>query len=104
MEIAKIIQSIETERDNITSHASEEAKNDLLMIDDIFFATCHGKIIEKYPADKPYPSYLIFGETIDGKPVHSVWAFDQDDKIAVLVTVYRPHSELWDEWVIRKKQ
>ena len=32
----------------------------------------HGEIIEDYPAAKPYPSCLIYGEIFSGDPVHSV--------------------------------
>ncbi len=59
MKILTIIKSVRAKRVNITHHAKEEAKNDLLLLDDIFKSIYNGEIIEDYPPDKPFPSCLI---------------------------------------------
>ncbi|QTA86151.1 DUF4258 domain-containing protein [Desulfonema magnum] len=102
MKIHKIIRAIETNCVNITLHARKEAKDDSLRLDDIFFSTCHGEIIEDYPDDFPYPSCLIYGRSSSDDPVHSVWAYDSENEIAVLITVYRPDPERWTHWKERK--
>ena len=48
MKIDEIIEAIESNRVNITHHAREESKNDLLLLDEIFYSTRRGKIIEDY--------------------------------------------------------
>jgi len=103
MKIDDIIEAIRLNRVNITLHARKEAKEDLLKSDDIFFSTCYGEIIEDYPDDFPYPSCLIYGKKPSDEPVHSVWAYDSESKIAVLITVYRPDPERWIDWKERKK-
>ena len=103
MNINTIINSVQSNRVNITHHARVEAKNDSLRLDDIFFATCNGEIIEDYPTDEPYPSCLIYGQSEAGEPVHCVWAHDSETTISILITVYRPDPELWIDWKERKK-
>ena len=104
MEIKNIIKAIERNRVNITKHAREEAKNDSLILDDIFFSTRNGEIIEDYPDDKPFQSCLIYGKSSSDDPIHSVWAYDFSTKIAVLITVYRPDPNLWINMKERKKK
>ncbi|MCF8143092.1 MAG: DUF4258 domain-containing protein [Deltaproteobacteria bacterium] len=58
--------------------------------------------MEHYPTDKPYPSCLIYGQTFGGDPVHSVWAFNDDNQWAVLITVYRPDCQRWIDFRKRR--
>jgi len=98
MDIANIIEAIRADRIRITDHADEEAEADRLTFDEIYFSAFHGEIIEDYPADKPYPSCLIYGQTFGGDPVHSVWAYNEHNGWAVLITVYRPDPVRWIGW------
>ena len=104
MSIAQIIEAIRENRVRITDHADEEAEADGLTFDEIYLSVLHGEIIEDYPEDKPYPSYLIYGQTFGGDPVHSVWAYNKRNRWAVLITVYRPDPDRWINWRERKKQ
>jgi hypothetical protein len=102
VKLEHIIESIRRARLRITEHADEEAQDDRLSFDEILASVLDGEIIEEYPDDKPFPSCLILGETADGEPVHSVWAYNEEIRWAVLVTVYRPDAELWINWRIRR--
>ena len=102
MNISDIAEAIRSDRIRITDHADEEARADDLILDEIFHSVFHGEIIEDYPDDKPYPSCLIYGENINGKPVHSVWAYNEANQWVVFITVYRPNPELWINWRERK--
>lgn len=66
-------------------------------------AICSGKIIEEYPGDTPYPSILIFGNTISNRPLHMVCAYNELETMAIVVTVYQPKPELWVDYMRRKK-
>ena len=90
MNIQDIIEAIETKQVRISDHAKDEAKEDSLMLNDIFHSVRNGEIIEDYSNDKPYPSCLIYGKTDRKEPLHSVWAFKGKKKKAVLITVFRP--------------
>ena len=54
-----------------------------------------GKKIETYPSDKPFPSYLILG-FIDHKAIHVVAADDNETKQTIIITVYEPDPQKWD--------
>jgi len=102
MEIDNIIDAIRHNRIKITDHADEEAENDQLTFDEVYFSVLNGEVIEDYPDDKPYPSCLIYGRTFSGDPIHSVWAFNEQSKWAVLITVYRPDPSQWIDWRKRR--
>jgi hypothetical protein len=104
MNVTDFIEAVQANRVRITDHADEEAQADRLSLDEIYFSVLHGEIIERYPADKPYPSCLIYGRTFGGDPVHSVWAYNKQSRWAVLITVYRPDPELWIDWRKRRTQ
>lgn len=103
MNIHNIVDAIRYNRVRITDHADEEAKADNLTFDEIYFSVLHGEIIENYSNDKPYPSCLIYGQTFSGDPVHSVWAYNEKNQWAVLITVYRPDPNVWIDWRERKR-
>jgi len=102
MEIIDIIEAIKAHRIRITDHADEEAESDQLTFDEIYFTVANGEVIEDYPDDRPYPSCLIYGNTFGGDPVHSVWAFNNENKWAVLITAYRPDPNLWIDFRNRR--
>ncbi len=95
MEIKVICDSVKNHRIKITDHGDEEAQEDDLSYKEIFYSVIHGEIIKDYPDDKPYPSCLILGKNKNGNPIHSVWAYNNLNKWAVLITVYRPDPDLW---------
>lgn len=103
MSLNSIVDAIHNSRVRISDHADEEAEADELIFDEIYFSVLHGEIIEDYPHDRPYPSCLIYGMTFGGDPVHSVWAYNEENQWAVLVTVYRPDPGLWINWRERKR-
>lgn len=103
MQISDINDAIREDRVRITDHADEEAREDRLTIGDVFFSVLHGEIIEDYPTDKPYPSCLVYGRTADGNPVHTVWAYNEANSWAVLITVYRPDPSRWVGWRERRR-
>lgn len=102
MTIGEIVDAIRDNRLRITDHADEEAQADKLTLDEIFFSVFQGEIIEAYPGDKPYPSCLIYGATFTDEPVHSVWAYNEANQWAVLITVYRPDPNRWVGWRKRR--
>jgi hypothetical protein len=104
MDIQNIIRAIDSLQYRITDHADEEAQDDRLKFDEIFESVRHGEVIEDYPTDRPYPSCLIYGSNTKGSPIHSVWAYNEDNHWAVLITVYRPDPTRWVNWRERRKE
>ena len=102
MTIDEIVDAVRNNRLRITDHADEEAQADKLTFDEIFFSVFQGEIIEEYAHDRPYPSCLVYGDTFTDEPVHSVWAYNEDTRWAVLITVYRPDPHRWIDWRTRR--
>ena len=54
-------------------------------------------IVEEYPDDRPYPSVLVLGRTSEGRPVHVVCAYAPEEDQLIVITVYEPDPNRWDE-------
>ena len=66
------------------------------------FLTC--ELIEDYPAGpRPFPDCLVLGVSSSGETFHAVAAIDLEGIRLLVVTVYRPNSEEWQNgWRIRR--
>jgi len=53
-----------------------------------------GKVIQHYPQDKPYPSYLLLAES-NNQPLHIVVARNKADNHCYVTTAYIPSSKIW---------
>jgi hypothetical protein len=54
-----------------------------------------GEVIEDYPDDTPFPSFLLLG-SVAGESLHVVVARDPGDGRCYIVTLYWPDPELWE--------
>ena len=71
---------------------------------DVNAALLTGKVIEDYPTDKPYPSYLWLGHA-NSKTLHIVYADNHEENERIIITVYEPDPNLWSaDLASRKKQ
>ena len=61
---------------------------------DIENCILNGEIIEEYPDDYPYCSYLILGVTINNQNLHVVCGIG-DNKLWI-ITAYFPSSDKWE--------
>lgn len=64
--------------------------------DAVVSAIHSGEVIESYPDDEPYPSYLMLG-FVGETPIHVLAGFDVESSAAIVVTVYVPDPALWSE-------
>ncbi len=103
--INNIKACFENERLFYSAHARNEMEFETygeIKENEVHEAVLSGKIIEAYPDDTPYPSCLINGRTLDGRPIHIVCAFSRDENIAIVITVYEPDPGLWIDFSRRK--
>lgn len=61
---------------------------------DIDTALSNGKVIEDYPNDYPLPSCLWLGY-VGSKPIHIVFAENQQTHERIIITVYEPNPVQW---------
>ena len=87
----------------ITKHARIRLEERGIRMDDIVTAINHGEIIKEYADDKPLPSCLILGKSIDDKSLHLV--ISKDKEFIYLITAYFPDSNPWeDDFRTRKER
>ena len=54
-----------------------------------------GGIIEQYPDDTPFPSCLILGASVAGRPLHVVCAVNPGVNCC-MITAYYPNPDKWE--------
>ena len=55
----------------------------------------NGIIIEEYLDDKPYPSFLALSSK--KRPLHVVFAKNDEDNEIIIITAYYPDKDKWSE-------
>ena len=78
-----------------TEHVALRLRERGLKRADVIACTENGEIIEQYPDDSPFPSYLISGTCKTGKPLHVVVGLDFD-VLCCIITAYRPDLDKWE--------
>lgn len=72
-----------------------------IKVDDIKSVLNNGEIIENYPDDYPYPSYLILGISLKNAYIHVVCGIAETE--LWLITAYFPNPAKWSaDFKIRK--
>lgn len=101
MDISQITDSIRANTVDVTFHAGEKMEERGLSEEEVYRSALQGEIIEDYPDELPHPACLVLGLTPNGEPLHSVWGYNEDERIAILVTAYRPDPSRWIDWRTR---
>jgi len=79
-----------------TRHAFERLFERAVHPDAVLGIIHEGEVVASYPDDLPYPSVLILGFE-GGKAPHVVVAQDPENRICIVVTVYKPDPKLWND-------
>ena len=104
--LEKIRLCFETDKVLYSRHAKFEMEHEefgVIFDFDIAEAIENGMVIEDYPQDSPFPSVLIFGETVKGRPIHVVCGYDGNEDRTIVVTTYEPDPEKWYSHRERRK-
>jgi hypothetical protein len=78
-----------------SSHAVRRMFARRLSEAEVKIAIDSGTIIESYPDDTPFPSYLVL-DFIDGSPIHVVYSIDESTNIIYVITAYNPDPGIWE--------
>jgi Domain of unknown function (DUF4258) len=62
---------------------------------EVKIAIDRGTIIESYPDDTPFASYLVL-YFINGCPIHVVYSIDESTNIIYIITAYNPDPGIWE--------
>lgn len=79
----------------LTKHAKQRLVEREIAVADIVNCIKTGEIIKQYEDDKPLPSCLILGMSVQDRYMHIVASHDGD--FIYLITVYYPTSEHWED-------
>ena len=81
-------------------HAVQRMAERNIREEDVAHVIAHGKEIESYPADVPYPSRLVLG-WIANRPIHVVAATTTHE--IIIITVYEPNPGQWQPGFEKRK-
>ena len=87
----------------IRRHAFEQMYTRKISEEEIEEIIKTGEIIESYPDDYPFPSYLICG-TSGSRLLHVVAAFNEEEDEIIIITSYEPDEEHFNSGKIRRKE
>jgi hypothetical protein len=83
------------ERDyRFTLHAGDRMTERGISVSEVEDALLSGnaEVIEEYPEDPRSPSFLAFGTTESGRPLHIQCTYPPN---VVIITAYEPNAEEW---------
>lgn len=93
MDIERLRALNKLEQIAITEHARRRLIERGISVNDIIRCIDTGEIIKQYEDDRPFPSSLILGTSIDGKYIHVVASHDSE--WIYLITAYHPDTDVW---------
>lgn len=87
-----------------STHGLKELATESLSVRDVEVALQRAEVIEDYPhLHRFLPDCLTLSFDHAGQPLHSVVAVNQSRDYILIVTVYRPTAEEWEnDWRTRK--
>lgn len=83
-------------RIEFSGHAVRRMFERRITEDAVVGAILKGDVIAEYPDDKPYPSFLVLGESGE-HPLHVVLGVEPASKVGLVITVYVPEPNLWSD-------
>jgi hypothetical protein len=92
--IGQIRQKLEADRFEFSRHAVDQGIRRNVSVQEIRESMANGEIIEEYPEDKSWPSYLIYGRTNEGRPLHVQYSHPSRQLVKI-VTLYEPDPARW---------
>ena len=101
--IEEIRQAFKNGRYEYSLHAVDQSILRHILRREIEEAIEEGEIIEDYPEDKYGASCLIYGTTIQGRPLHVQCSYPSKPKVKV-ITVYQPDPEEWINYTKRRRE
>lgn len=100
MSISEIWPFITESKFRFTSHAIQKMVERGISRREIEEALLNGEIIEEYSQDKYSPSCLVFGKTLQGRPIHVVCSLPPT---VWIITSYEPDDKDWIDYKIRRE-
>ncbi len=101
--IENIRKKIEIDLFELSKHAVDQSIIRRINVQDMKRVIANGEIIEDYPEDKYGPSCLIFGMTLEKRPIHIQCSYPSRPIIKI-ITLYEPDRIRWVDFIKRRPQ
>ncbi|MBN1408607.1 MAG: DUF4258 domain-containing protein [Calditrichaceae bacterium] len=86
-----------------SNHAIKQMFTRKISVEDVKIALANENTIIEYPEDKPFPSKLVLG-FVNNRPVHVIYSIDKENDAFIIITVYEPLNDIWEQdYLTRKK-
>jgi hypothetical protein len=86
-----------------TNHAVKQMFQRNISTNEVEEVLESGEVIMEYIDDKPFPSKLLFS-IINLRPLHIVCSFNEKENTSIIITVYEPSLDVWEnDFKTRKK-
>lgn len=76
-------------------HAAQRMIERDISVGEVRDALRDAEVVEDYLDDQPYPSRLMLG-WVNNRPLHLVVAYNREDRMVIIVTVYEPDPSQWE--------
>ena len=86
----------------VTQHAQREMDNESITLDEVLEAIADGHILEDYREHLRGPCCLLYGCTLQGRPLHIVCT--TKEPLLIIITVYEPTPPRWVSPTQRRSQ
>ena len=103
IDINNLREYYKQERVIITIHAHERLRQRGIRAKDVRNCVMTGEIIEQYPDDFPFPSCLIFGQSVNGKIMHVV-ASDEGTGSRIITAYFPDNKKFEDDLKTRRER
>ena len=96
---------VENGKVKISDHGYDELANDGIYVRDVVSSIDAAVLVQEYPDYRKGSCILVLQQDRTGAPMHVVWGIPSGrNEPAVLVTAYRPDTNIWEDDFLRRKR
>lgn len=98
-----ISESIKKGALRFTDHAVCRSYNRCFQAEDIIYSAVNGSVVEEQQDFYRAPKFIVCGRTKSGKCLKTVWAYNERNGWATLITVFSPDTNRWSKSHLRRR-
>ncbi|MEH1893333.1 MAG: DUF4258 domain-containing protein [Nostoc sp.] len=88
---------------NFTAHAVTQTLHRCLVSEDVFYSVLNGSVLEEQQDLNRTSKFIVCGRTKAGMRLDTVWAYNERNGWATLISLFSPDASRWSKSHIRRK-